>query len=267
MHAAAASLPLSAVLLAALLFGAGSGLASTIGAALEPLRTAAQDNNALKYDLGNRQKPGICIEVIRAIEQLDPELRFTGWDQPQSLRRIEAMLAEGQLDAFCALLKSAPREQKYLFIDVPVYTVRHRVAVRADDAVVAENFDDMRRLGAEGTVLVLRSTAHEDHLKKQDGLLLDASSPDLAINLKKLVARRGRFLYHTENALLRYIALEGLEGKVRLLPTVFKEESLYFMLSRAVQASVVARLRAALEKLAKRGELERIYASYREKEN
>lgn len=227
------------------------------------LRTAAQDNNALKYDFSNKQKPGICVEVIQAIQHLDPELKFSGWDTPSSLRRIELQLAEGNLDVFCALIKSSARESRFSFIDTPVYTVRHRIAVRADDNVNVKNFDDIRKLGADGVILVAKSTAHEDLLKKENGLLLESSSGDTAINLRLLVARRGRFFYHTENALLRYIEDGGLKEKVKLLPTVFKEEALYFAVSNSLPAATTMRLHVAMEKLAKRGELARIYARYK----
>jgi ABC-type amino acid transport substrate-binding protein len=233
-------------------------------ASADVLRTAAQDNNALKYDLKNPAKPGICVEVLQAIEAGDPELRFSGADQPMSLRRIEALLAEGQLDIFCALIRSPAREARMGFIEVPIYTVRHRIAVRAEDAVNVQSLEDIRRLGHEGAVIVNKSTAHEELLRAAGGLQLDASSPDTAVNLKKLVAQRGRFYYHTENALLRYIDEGGLEAKVRLLPTVFKSEALYLVCKPKLADATRQRLHQALEKLARRGELERIYASYRE---
>jgi len=239
-------------------------LCCAVPAMAETLRTAAQDNNALKYDLKNPAKPGICVEVLQAVEASDPELRFSGADQPMSLRRIEALLAEGQLDVFCALIRSPAREARMAFIEVPIYTVRHRIAVRSDDSIVIQSLDEIRRLGPEASVIVNKSTAHEDLLRAAGGLQLDASSPDTAVNLKKLVAQRGRFYYHTENALLRYIEDGGLEGKVRLLPTVFKSEPLYMVCSPRLAPALRQRLHLALDKLARRGELERIYNGYRE---
>jgi len=239
-------------------------LLGPVAAGADALRTAAQDNNALKYDLKNAAKPGICVEVLQAMSAAEPELRFSGVDQPMSLRRIEALLAEGQLDVFCALIRSPAREARMAFIEVPIYTVRHRIAVRADDAVNVQSLEEIRRLGPESAVIVNKSTAHEDLLRSAGGLQIDASSPDTAVNLKKLVAQRGRFYYHTENALLRYIEDGGLEGKVRLLPTVFKTEALYMVCSPRLASALRQRLQQALEKLARRGELERIYAGYRE---
>jgi len=239
-------------------------LCGAVPAMAETLRTGAQDNNALKYDLRNAAKPGICVEVLQAIEAGDPELHFSGTEQPMSLRRIEALLAEGQLDIFCALIRSPAREARMAFIEVPIYTVRHRIAVRAEDGVNVHSLEEIRRLGHEAAVIVNKSTAHEDLLRSAGGLQIDASSPDTAVNLKKLVAQRGRFYYHTENALLRYIEDGGLEGKVRLLPTVFKSEALYLACSPRLAPATRQRLQQALEKLARRGELERIYAGYRE---
>lgn len=239
--------------------------ASTTAWADSPsLRTAAQYNNVLKYDPKNPQKPGICVEVIQAIERIDPGIRFTGWDSPRSLPWIEQRLAGGELDVFCALIKNSEREARYGFVEVPVYTVRHRIAVRRDDAIDVTSFDDIRKLGADGVVIVGRGTAHENHLKAQGGLHLELSSGSTDVNLRLLVGKRGRLLYHTENALLRYIEDGHLEDKVRLLPTVFKSEALLFAVSNALAPASRERLRVALTKLSQRGELARIYMGYKE---
>jgi ABC-type amino acid transport substrate-binding protein len=229
-----------------------------------PLRTAAQDNNSLKYDLQSPHKPGICVEVLRAVERQAPELRFEGWQQPMSLPRIEAALADGSLDAFCALLRNSAREARFDFIDIPVYTVRHRIAVRANDSVDVRSLADIRALPHDKLIIVSKGTAHEDLLRREGGLELDASSRDTDINLRKLLHRRGRFFYHTENALLHYIEQEGLQGKIRLLPPLFKEEGMYLVTARSLPAATAAKLKAALKVLHERGELQRIYESYKE---
>ena len=232
----------------------------------EPLhiRTVSQDNNVLKFDQSNPQKPGICVEVIRAVERLDPGLQFWGWDQPMALPRVEQQLALNQLDAFCALIKTPDRESRFAFIDVPIYQVHHRIAVRADDAVQVGSLDDIRKLGAQGVVIVGKGTSHETFLRNQGGLLLEASSGSTDVNLRMLAGGRGRFLYHTENALLRYIEDGKLGSKVKLLPTVFKSEVLQFAVSPAWPKSHRDRLEAALAKLSQRGDLAKIFANYRE---
>ncbi|MYN10908.1 substrate-binding periplasmic protein [Pseudoduganella aquatica] len=227
------------------------------------LRTAAQDNNTLKYELRAKRK-GICVDVIKALERTDPALHFSGWTQPMSLPRIESALAEGQLDAFCALIRTSAREARFGFIDIPVYTVRHTIAVRADDQVVVNSLDDIRKLGPDNVIIVSKGTAHESKLQHEKGLRVDATSRDTDVNLRKLLNKRGRFYYHTESALRRYIADEQLKGMIRLLPTVFSEETLYFAVSPSLPPPATEQLRQALRKLAERGELQKIYASYKE---
>ena len=228
------------------------------------LRTASQDNNVLKFDRTNPKKPGICVEVMQAVTQLDTGIHFPGWETPMPLPRVEQRLASNQLDVFCALIKTPERESRFGFIEVPIYQVQHRIAVRADDAVQVNSLEDIRKLGADAVVIVGKGTAHETYLRNQGGLLLEASSGSTDVNLRMLAGGRGRFLYHTENALLRYIQESRLEGKVRLLPTVFKSEALLFAVAPAVSPSSRDRLEAALAKLSQRGELSRIFASYRE---
>lgn len=226
------------------------------------LQTAAQDNNAIKYSPNGKHK-GLCNDVLNAIERVEPGLRFTGQDQPMSLARIESALAEGQLDVFCALIRTEAREAKYGFIDVPVYVVRHKIAVRAGDNVQVQTLDDIRKLGPGNVVIVAKGTAHEELLKRQPGLTVDASARDLDVNLRKLLHGRGRFLYHTENALLRYIEMEKLGGKIKLLPATLKEDGLYFAVSRSLPAASADMLRHALQQLADRGVLKKIYADYK----
>lgn len=247
-------------LLLAMALGAAPALAAA-GPLL--LRTAAQDNNTLKYELNAKHK-GICVDVIKAIEQVAPGLRFSGWTQPMSLPRIEAALAEGQLDVFCALIRSSAREARFNFIDIPVYTVRHKIAVRADDKAAIKTLDDIRKLGADNLIIVSKGTAHESMLLGEPGLHVDASSRDTEVNLRKLLNKRGRFFYHTENELRRYIADEHLAGMVKLLPTVFKEEALYFATARTLAPAAAEQLRQALQTLTERGELQKIYANYKE---
>ncbi|GAB2869132.1 hypothetical protein GCM10027277_42830 [Pseudoduganella ginsengisoli] len=232
-------------------------------AAAATLRTAAQDNNTIKFNPKGERK-GICVEVFQAIERLEPNLRFTGWEQPMSLPRVENALADSQLDVFCALIRTPAREAKFAFLDVPVYTVRHRLAVRANDDVQVRSLDDIRKLGPGNVVIVLKGTAHEESLRRYGGLSLDASSQNLDVNLRKLAHGRGRFLYHTENALLRYIDSEKLGSQVKLLPAVLKEDNLLFAVSRSLPAPTVDMLRSALQHLAERGELKKIYAAYKE---
>jgi ABC-type amino acid transport substrate-binding protein len=263
LPATAAALAAFPAILGAIVIPLSCATAAAPAAPAAILRTAAQDNNAIKYNPKGRHK-GVCLDVLQAIERVQPGLRFTGQDRPMSLPRIESALADGQLDVFCALIRSQAREAKFDFIDVPVYVVRRKIAVRANDDVQVQTLDDIRKLGPDNVIIVAKGTAHEELLKRQPGLTLDAGSRDLDVNLRKLLHGRGRFLYHTENSLLHYIDMNKLGGKIRLLPAALKEDGMYFAVSRSLPAASADLLRRALQQLAERGELKKIYANYKE---
>ena len=192
------------------------------------LSTVSQINSPWKYDLDHPERPGFCLEILQAIERLDPNLTFKGLDRETSLRRVEMLLVENQIDVFCGLLKSTSREQRFRFIGPPIFPLQQRIAVRADDPVDVRSLDDIRRLDPDGVILVARGTKYNEWLRTLPGLRIDDSSGESAVNLRKLPAGRGRFCYHSDFTLRDAIAAEGLDAKVRLLPTVFLVEPLYF---------------------------------------
>jgi len=57
------------------------------------LKTAAQDN-APKFIRNGSAAMGIAVDVMRAIERLDPELKFVGDQQFLSVTRIELGLSD-----------------------------------------------------------------------------------------------------------------------------------------------------------------------------
>lgn len=227
------------------------------------LRSTMQDNNTYKFDPKNAALPGICTEIIRAIEKTDPEIKFSGMDALTPLPRIVTELGDGgKLDAFCGLLKTPERAAVINFIDVPVYSLRHKVAVRADDTVNVKSFDDIRKLGANNTIAATQGLAYVALLQKEGGLAVDDGSRDPSAIFKKLLAERVRFYYNAESTHMEYIENDKLQGKVKILPAVFKEESQFFVVSKSLPAASADKLKAALDKLAKSGELVKIFARY-----
>jgi ABC-type amino acid transport substrate-binding protein len=194
---------------------------------------------------------------------VDPDIKFTGMDTLTPLPRIVAELASGgSLDAFCGLLKTPERAAQVNFLDIPIYTLRHKVAVRADDTVNVKTFDDIRKLGTNNTIAATQGLVYASYLQQQGGLTVDDASKDPSANFKKLLAERVRFYYNAEATLIEYIDNDKLQGKVKILPTVFKEENQYFVASKSLPAATVDKLRAALDKLSKQGELAKIFARY-----
>ncbi len=238
-----------------------------VRAASITVRTAAQEDAAPRYELvksadGKSVVAGICIDILRAIERVDPKIRFSGDQNRLPLRRVQLALQFGEIDAYCGLNKSVEREQWSVFIEPPLYALDYTMAVNADDNVQIRSFDDLRHLGANGTILVMSGSESAMRLHNLGGLDIDASGTGQEANLRKLMAGRGRFFYRHTLGLRAEIHRLGLEGKIRILPVSLDREYQYLLVSKKTSPDVVERLRRSVVKLQTSGELARIMASY-----
>jgi hypothetical protein len=64
------------------------------------LRTAIQSGSLAKYAPDDAENPGLCLEMLRAVERVDPGLHFVGLDLRAPLLRVERLLAQGEIDVF-----------------------------------------------------------------------------------------------------------------------------------------------------------------------
>ena len=228
--------------------------------------TVSQEANALKFNPSNPARPGLSVEVMRALERLDPEIHFTGLQHLYPTKRIESELEHNHIDVFFGLIKSPARKSKMAFLDSPVlYLQLDQIAVNMDDSVEVGSFNDIRKLKADGIIGVPQGSAFIDFLNKQGGLTIDSGTVSVVNTLRKLLARRIRFVYFGGAVIRQYIEAEHLESKIRILPAVFNSEPLYIVTSRQLDPVRLTRLTAALNALVKSGELAKIQQKYRVK--
>jgi ABC-type amino acid transport substrate-binding protein len=226
-------------------------------------RTVSQTGLALKFNPDPQGPPGFCVDYMRALHRVDATLQFQGLEEWLPLLRVESELAADHLDVFFGLLKTRERAERVRFIESPaLYAIRHQVAVRADDSVKAETFDDIRALGANGVVLTSRGTGYISFLADQGGITVDSGAPDNGQNLRKLLSGRGRFFYQAGATLRFVIAQAKMQHEVRILPTVFHQEMQLVAHSPQLAPERVARLVAAMKQLENSGEAARIRAAY-----
>lgn len=228
------------------------------------LRTCSQAELPLKFDLRNAERPGICVEIVRALQQLDPGLRFEGLERELPLKRVAQELAGNQLDVFFSMIDTPDRLRLGIdFLDAPVlYESRHQVAVRADDRVQVSSLADIAALGPEGVVLVTHGTAYVEHLLNQPGVQISKLALSNSQNLKMLLAGRGRFFYHAGSTLRSQIALDGLGDRIRVLPTIFHVDRQRVAFSPQLPAQQRARVVAGLRQLESSGQLQRLRVRY-----
>jgi len=248
-----------------LICAGGIGLALSLGtpAVGQPVsvRTASQESTPPKYFLTNGQASGLCPDVLHALEKQDSNLHFDGLEQFLPTSQIEAGLGNGRIDVFCGMIKLPRREAAFHFLPIPVYSIEHHVAVRIDDPVEVRDLIDLKQKALGSYVITANGFSFVDQLKAS-GIPVDDSSADNQVNLKKLLGKRGRFLYMSGMLLADLIHREHVEDKVRILPAVLRLEPLYLVTSPQLDPAVTARIAAALQRLDSSGELARIRAPY-----
>jgi glutamate/aspartate transport system substrate-binding protein len=221
------------------------------------VRIAGQEALMPKWVHLRNRVAGICPDILMAVERIEPRLHFNGYRQSRSLSGIEMGLENGNLDAACGLVPSPRRQAIGRPAGPPLYTVRHRLVARADDGADIHSVQDLARLDA--LVVAQRGGVFSDELRAA-GIRIDDATDDNGINLRTGLAGLGRFVDINELTLHHYLRDPGLAQRVRILPSVLKEEQSYFWVSRKADPAVAQLLGPALYKLKATGELERIYA-------
>jgi ABC-type amino acid transport substrate-binding protein len=226
------------------------------------LRTVQQASSIVKYDPeGGPHKPGICMEVLQAVERIDPGLHFVGLDQQVPLRRVERLLAEAQVDVFFCLLRSPERERQWRYVPIPLYSIRHVIVQRVDDSRLVDSLLDLATMSQIKPVLVARGTVLARKLDTAGVNLAEVGSEREALQM--LTLGRTDAIYGQDINLLRHIRDARLGDKVRLGRTVLFEESQHLAVRADLPAHVVERLTEALRRLERDGLLRQLAEKYR----
>lgn len=227
------------------------------------VRTAAQEGAAPKFIAatvdGKPRIVGLCIDILRAIERVEPEIRFVGDQQWLPFIRVETAIDQGQLDVGCGMIRTREREKKNGFIDTPMFPVDYLLVVRADDDVQVRDWTDVRKLGDQGVVLTIHGfVGIATFMKNLGGLHVDPGGRSARVNLDKLLAGRGRFFVHRTPGIYGEIASSGLQDKVKVLPTVMYTENFHMMVARTMTADTRDKINRALIRLGESGEMAKL---------
>jgi glutamate/aspartate transport system substrate-binding protein len=225
----------------------------------EHLRVAAQVGTEPKFlsaDTG--AVIGLCTDILRAIERIDPGLKFTGDQLWMPVTRVMTELAAGAQDAACAMQHTPDRDRKFIYLEPALFEVDYVLLARRDDPVDIRSWEDLRSLRPQPVVLVNRGFAVSATLQSIPGIQVDASAADTKLNLEKLVAGRARLYFHRGPGIPRMLERAGVAAKVRILPDALLHTGSYLVLGKHVDAAIAERLRLALAHLEKSGELQAI---------
>lgn len=221
-----------------------------------------------KYSLVNGAPKGLCIEVIREIEKLEPGIRFVGTEKQLTLAAIEAGVLEGTYDLMLCNAKTEDRAKKMNVVDIPVYMVDDVLVVRMDDApMTVKSLEDIPKLPVDSVVLAWDGTTHAKYVAKIPKLKVDARAKTIGEAFAKLENKQGRFLFTNQETALQYMKENNLRQKYKIWPAIIRTEGRFFIFSKKVPDDVVAKVKNALEKMSQSGQLKAISDRYSQEFN
>jgi ABC-type amino acid transport substrate-binding protein len=222
------------------------------------IRTAAQTDTIPKFIAHSSQQnapvDGLCVDIDRAIERIDPTLHISGDQNWMPANRVITELNAGHLDMGCGLVKT-PERKNLRFIEPPLFTSDFVLIARANDPVVIHNWADLRALGDQAIILVDHDYGIVNTLAAQTGLHYDDSTLGLTENLQKLRAGKGRFYIHRLLGLVDGIKRANMNADVRILPVSLDRQSYYMIFAQQVPNEMVQRAQKAIAAMIKSGEM------------
>ncbi|WP_028453903.1 substrate-binding periplasmic protein [Chitinilyticum litopenaei] len=224
------------------------------------LRTAARDTPPYYSLDAQHQAHGACPELLSALERKLPGLNVIGKERPLSLALHDVELQQGSLDILCGVGATDARRAAADLLH-PLWESRHRLLVRKDDPGNVSSLEELRTAASASPVLARRMSTFADKLKSQ-GIAVDDNSNENEVMLRKLLAQRGRYLYGDELLLQALIRQDGLDRRLRMLPTVFHRQALYFLAAKRLDASKRQQLQTALQTMEQDGTLPAIRKKY-----
>ena len=97
------------------------------------LKTYYQDGYPKYFTVtegGKQEVVGLCVDIMRLLEQKDPEIRFITQNRLVTFKRIKNDLQNGTIDVFLGMTHTPERDTQFVYVRPPLYEVNHVVAVR-----------------------------------------------------------------------------------------------------------------------------------------
>lgn len=230
------------------------------------LKTVAQDNSTVKYNLQDTAFPGFCREIITLVENEIPELKFTGLDRAVPIQRIEQFLQRNEIDIFFCLLKTKEREAKFNYIDIPLYSVSNVLLVKTSDPLAQKKVIKLSDLKNEGVILVNKGSALVESLKLAGVKYSDGGKGDLQI-IELLEANRGRFFYGQDATLRFMLKTHAKKDHFKVIPIAEEANAQYVVYSKKLDPKVVVQIKSVIQKLSENGTFTKMYQKYSRKKD
>lgn len=226
------------------------------------LSTTYQDSYPKYYtqDEGGTYE-GICIEIYKALDEKLLDINFNVISGMASMKRIDTMLNNEEIDFFIGMASNKKREENFHFIPIPLYDVNHVIAQHVDDTKRFTSFSDISAT-ENAVVLTNKGSGTARLLKAQKGLTIDDGARTLDANVRKLAYKRGRVLYFHDLGLYLTIKKSEFSNRVRVSPHSFKNYQHFLVVRKSLPVDAIERITMAVSELKSEGTLDIIAKKY-----
>ena len=228
------------------------------------IKTAAQESAPKYFTNEDNSMAGLCVDIIRAIERTDPEIKFSGYNHFLPFNRLQRQLEDGDLDVFLGFKKTPARLSKYRFVEVPLYQLDYKLATLSQDGIDNIQLENLNDLDPEMRVLTIKGTAAASFLhEKQRSFVVDDSARSPTKMILMLKHGRARLAFYHDLGLFFVINRMNAGKDIQISSRSYSNYSHYLAFSRKVSPEVVERVTKALRKLSEEGDLDRIATRYK----
>lgn len=158
-------------------------------------------------------------------------------------------------------LKNTPKRQdKFVFLDQPLYELHYVLAVHKNDDVSINTLEEINTLEDQRVISVSGSAASRFVEAKGVKLLEKVDSPEKALELLRL--KRVRFVFYHDLGLGRLILDKQLGNDIKLLPVAYNTYNHSVAFNKDVSPDMIKQVEHSLDALESNGTLGKIRARY-----
>ncbi len=204
---------------------------------------------------------GICVEILSALEAVNPEIHFSEPKFFTPIKRIMYGLQEGSLMAFCGAAFGKERAQKILYSNTPLYSVSTLLAVSKKNSRNYSSINDLKSDLNLRFNSIANTSTHKRLVKSGFNMsnhYLKTVEQGLGI---ALLNKGDVFAYHS-------LGLEFAIGKnnkwngVRLLPISLRNYEHWMVFNKQIRKEHLKAINAGLKELRDKKILEKIVLKY-----
>ncbi len=224
--------------------------------------SVAYQNIAPKYIMSDTGVAGgVCVEILSALEVVNPEIHFSEPKFFTPIKRIMHGLQEGSLMAFCGAAFGKERAKKILYSDTPLYSVSTLLAVSKKNTRVYSSIGDLKSDLNLRFNSIANTSTHKRLVKSGFNMskhYLKTVEQGLGI---ALLNKGDVFAYHS-------LGLEFVVGKnekwngLKLLPFSLRNYEHWIVFNKQIRKEHLRAINAGLKELRDKKILEKIVLKY-----